>query len=233
MINVLDWRWWGILHDFIIDDHMCHILQSLSKELIDGATIYPPIPLLCNAYTLTPLHDIKVVIIWQDPYHGDKQADWLCFSVPETEKIPPSLINIFKEISAEYLSHRLNDHMVSDISLWRIHGNLERRAKQWVCLLNSVLSVQANKPLSHNYIWRERLTNKTIKIINEETVYTVFLLRWKHAQTKLSLIDKRKHLILCAPHPSPLSAYRWFLGCDHFAQANEYLIWHNKQPIIR
>ena len=173
--------------------------------------VYPPGPLIFNAFNITPFNAVKVVIIGQDPYHGPGQAHGLCFSVPPGIKLPPSLVNIFKEIG-------------NDLGLpYPNHGNLEYWAMQGVLLLNATLTVRANQAGSHQGKGWEEFTNSVILKISEQKEKVVFLLWGKYAQNKASLIDKSKHHILEAPHPSPLSAYAGFFGCRHFSKANHLL----------
>lgn len=173
--------------------------------------VYPPGPLIFNAFNITPFNAVKVVIIGQDPYHGPGQAHGLCFSVPAGIKLPPSLVNIFKEIG-------------NDLGLpYPNHGNLEYWAMQGVLLLNATLTVRANQAGSHQGKGWEEFTNSVIHKISEQKEKVVFLLWGKYAQNKASLIDKSKHHILEAPHPSPLSAYAGFFGCRHFSKANHLL----------
>lgn len=194
------------------------IQESLKKELSDfikseykKITIYPERKNIFHAFDLCDFDDIKVVIIGQDPYHGPNQAHGLCFSVPKGVKKPPSLQNIYKEI-------------LSDIGTpIPESGNLERWAKQGVLLLNAILTVRANEPLSHQKKGWENFTNDIIKRISDEKSNVVFLLWGAYAQKKAKLIDENKHLILKSVHPSPLSAYRGFFRCKHFSKTNKYL----------
>ncbi len=181
--------------------------------------IYPPGPKIFEAFNLTPFEEVKVVILGQDPYHGDGQAHGLSFSVPPGIKQPPSLQNIFKEIHA-------------DLGLpIPKHGNLEKWAKQGVFLLNAILTVRANQPASHqNHGW-ETFTDAVIKTISNKKTGVVFLLWGRFAQNKVSLIDTTKHYILKAPHPSPFSAHTGFLGCKHFSKTNEILKSVGEKPI--
>lgn len=182
-------------------------------------TVYPPAENIFKAFSLTPLSEVKVVILGQDPYHGEGQAHGLSFSVPKGVKIPPSLRNIYKEIATD---------IGADIPE---NGNLERWATQGVFLLNSTLTVEAGAAGFHQGWGWETFTDEVIRVISREQSHVVFLLWGKFAQDKASLIDETKHLILKTTHPSPLSAYRGFLGCKHFSQANEYLQQHNQVPI--
>jgi len=173
--------------------------------------IYPPGNKIFSAFNHTPFEKVKVVIIGQDPYHGDGQAHGLCFSVPDGIKPPPSLVNIFKEINA-------------DLGLpVPVSGNLEKWADQGVLLLNATLTVCANQPGSHQNRGWENFTDTVIKKLSEKRENLVFILWGRYAQNKETLIDKSKHFILKAAHPSPFSAYNGFFGCKHFSKTNEYL----------
>lgn len=182
-------------------------------------TIYPPGPLIFNAFNQTPFHNVKAVILGQDPYHGPGQAHGLCFSVPHGVVPPPSLINIFKELRTD-----LNIPMPK-------HGNLEKWAKQGVLLLNATLTVRANQAGSHQKKGWETFTDAVISKLSIERSNLVFILWGNYAQQKTSLINSAKHLILQSVHPSPLSASRGFFGCRHFSSTNNYLIQNNIEPI--
>ena len=172
-----------------------------------------------TAFDLTPFKEVKVVIIGQDPYHGEGQAHGLSFSVPKGLKLPPSLKNILKELE-------------SDLGCANpTSGNLEAWAKQGVLLLNTVLTVRKSEAGSHQKKGWETFTDAVVAHLNEECEGLVFLLWGSPAQKKGKSIDRERHLVLQAPHPSPLSSYRGFFGCRHFSQTNEYLIQHNKKPI--
>lgn len=203
--------WKKILWSEFQSDYFQELKQFLLEER-KGYTIYPPGPKIFNAFAHTPFHEVKVVILGQDPYHGAGQAHGLCFSVPEGIKPPPSLVNIFKEI--------LNDLETPAPT----NGNLERWADQGVFLLNATLTVRANQAGSHQNKGWERFTDSVIRIISGQKEHVVFLLWGRFAQAKESLIDGSKHLILKAAHPSPLSAYNGFLGCRHFSKTNSYLV---------
>ncbi len=181
--------------------------------------IFPPKDEIFTAMHLTPLSKVKVVILGQDPYHEPGQAQGLCFSVPEGVKIPPSLVNIYQE---------LHDDLGCDIPQ---HGNLRSWAEQGVLLLNTVLTVRAHEAFSHRGIGWEQFTDAIIAILNKEDRPMVFLLWGSPAQKKAEMLDNPKHLILKAPHPSPLSAYRGFFGCRHFSKCNEFLTGHGEEPI--
>jgi len=185
-----------------------------------GKIIYPEDDLVFNAFELTPLAKVKVVIIGQDPYHGEAQAHGLSFSVQEGVATPPSLQNIYKELQFEFPSFQIPTH-----------GCLQSWAKQGVLLLNTVLTVEAGKPHSHAKCGWEVFTDQVVSHINEQRDGVVFLLWGAHAQKKGKAIDSSKHLVLKAPHPSPLSVYRGFWNCGHFKQINEWLSGSGKTEI--
>lgn len=201
-------------------EYMQKLKSFLIHEASCGKTIYPPGDDIFNAFETTPLDKVKVVIIGQDPYHGPSQAHGLSFSVRKGVRVPPSLQNIFKELS-------------SDIEDFEIpaHGELTYWASQGVLLLNSSLTVQKAQAGSHRGQGWEQFTDKVIEVLNSKKENLVFLLWGSPAQKKAAQVDKTKHLVLKAPHPSPLSAYRGFFGCKHFSQANQYLEHHNIEPI--
>mgnify|MGYP000049818694 FL=1 len=182
-------------------------------------TIYPRGEDIFNAYNLTPLNQVKVVIIGQDPYHGENQAHGLCFSVKKGVKPPPSLKNIYKELKTDVGFTEPN------------HGELTRWANQGVFLLNATLTVRKSQPGSHQKKGWETFTNETIKAISNKKKGVVFLLWGRFAQEKEKLIDAKKHHILKAAHPSPFSAYNGFFGCKHFSKTNSLLQSQNLTPI--
>jgi uracil-DNA glycosylase len=182
--------------------------------------IFPPAPLIFNAFDQCPLEEVKVVILGQDPYHGAGQAHGLCFSVNDGVDFPPSLINIFKEIN--------RDLAVSVPPT----GNLIRWAKQGVLLLNATLTVEAHKAGSHQGKGWEIFTDAVIKLLSEKKENLVFMLWGSYAQQKGAYIDSSRHLVLKSVHPSPLSAYRGFIGCGHFSAANNYLLSKGKKEIV-
>lgn len=184
-----------------------------------AAPCYPPGSLIFNAFNLCPLPNVRVVILGQDPYHEPGQAHGLCFSVPSGIPLPPSLLNIYKEIASD-----LGKPMPAD-------GDLTRWARQGVLLLNATLTVRQHYAGSHQRQGWEQFTDAVIRIVSQQRSGLVFLLWGSYAQSKRSLIDPTKHLILASPHPSPLSAYRGFFGNHHFSIANDYLARHGQQPI--
>lgn len=196
------------------------IISTLQQARASGQVIYPPEADVFNAFKLTEFANLKVVLLGQDPYHGPNQAHGLSFSVRPGVAIPPSLRNMYKELALEYPEFRQPTH-----------GYLESWAKQGVLLLNTVLTVVANQPNSHRALGWDQFTDQVIRSISEHADGVVFLLWGSHAIKKQRLIDGQKHHILTAPHPSPLSAHRGFLGCGHFAAANHLLQQQGKMPI--
>ena len=195
-------------------------LYDFVKEEYSSQTIYPPIDDIFNAFNFTPLSKVKVLLLGQDPYHGERQAHGLSFSVlPEQKDIPPSLQNIYKELKEDLGCEIPNN------------GYLKKWADQGVLLLNTVLTVRAHQPNSHQGRGWEKFTNAVIQAVNEQDRPIVYLLWGKPAQSKASMLTNPKHLILKAPHPSPLSAFRGFFGCKHFSQANDFLKANGVEPI--
>lgn len=211
--------WKSTLAEEFRQEYFSGIKSFLKQEKNDGQTIYPPGPQIFNAFNHTPLNKVKAVILGQDPYHGRGQAHGLCFSVADNVKPPPSLVNIFKEISQD-----LNIQFSGT-------GNLEPWANQGVFLLNAILTVRASQPASHKDIGWAQFTDAVIKKISYLKENVVFLLWGNFARSKEVLIDHTKHLILQAPHPSPFSAHNGFFGCGHFSKTNDYLISKGMEPI--
>lgn len=203
--------WRAVLDSEFQQPYMQSLREFLVQERAAGKVIYPPADLVFNAFNHCAPEDVKVVMLGQDPYHGPDQAHGLCFSVPEGVRTPPSLVNIYKELNAD---------MGMPIPP---HGNLESWAAQGVFMLNSVLTVAAGQAASHQKQGWEQFTDKVIHLINERSNNVVFMLWGGYAQKKAAFVDKQRHLVLKAPHPSPLSARRGFLGCKHFSQANRWL----------
>lgn len=203
--------WKSVLNNEFQQEYFKEIKSFILREKSLGKVIYPPGNLIFNAFNLTPFEAVKVVIIGQDPYHGEGQAHGLSFSVPYGIKPPPSLQNIYKEIAQEFNFSIPN------------HGNLESWAKQGVLLLNAILTVNANEPASHKAAGWENFTNAVIHHLSSKKENLVFLLWGRFAQNKDLIIDSNKHLILKAAHPSPFSAYQGFFGCNHFSLTNDYL----------
>jgi uracil-DNA glycosylase len=196
--------------------------SELKKFLVEEKKkhqVYPPGPMIFNAFNHTPLEKVKVVLLGQDPYHGPKQAQGLCFSVPDGIPQPPSLQNIFKEIA-------------DDTGTPPPHsGDLTRWARQGVLLLNATLTVRARTPGSHQGKGWEQFTDAAIKVISNKRDNIVFLLWGRYAQNKAALIDPSKHLVLKAAHPSPFSAHNGFFGCKHFSKTNKWLKNHGLKEI--
>ncbi len=211
--------WKEVLQEEFNKPYFEEIVFFLKQEKQSGKTIYPPGPLIFNAFEKTSLDKVKVVILGQDPYHGAGQAHGLCFSVPDGITPPPSLINIFKELNADTGTPV------------PASGNLEKWAKQGVLLLNAMLTVRANSPASHSKIGWENFTDAVIRLLSDKKHGIVFILWGRFAQDKQELIDATKHHILKAAHPSPFSANNGFFGCRHFSKANELLAQERLEPI--
>jgi uracil-DNA glycosylase len=194
------------------------LVRQLHQEKREGRTIYPPGPLIFNAFNLTPFDQVKVVIIGQDPYHGPGQAEGLSFSVPHGMPLPPSLVNIYREIETD-LGVRLHKD-----------GSLRGWAEQGVFLLNAVLTVRAGQPTSHSRIGWAEFTDAVIRTLSEKRQGLVFLLWGNFARSKKDLIDTRRHTVLEAAHPSPLARGAFF-GCRHFSQTNRILVDQGETPI--
>lgn len=212
--------WKLVLKEAIEKPSFKHLIAFLKAEKQAGRVFYPPGPKIFEAFNVTPFHQVKVVLLGQDPYHGLNQAHGLSFSVNEGIDFPPSLRNIFKGIQADIPSYKIPSN-----------GNLTHWAKQGVLLLNATLTVGANQAGSHQKKGWEEFTDEVIKQISLHNHHIVFLLWGSFAQSKKTLIDGSKHLILEAPHPSPLSAHRGFFECKHFSKTNDYLLQNNLEPI--
>jgi uracil-DNA glycosylase len=211
--------WLTVIGEEFNKPYMQQLRQFLQREKENGKIIYPPGSLWFNAFNSTPFDKVKVVILGQDPYHGPHQAHGLCFSVPKNVPLPPSLQNIFKEL-----------HDDLGIAL-PSHGCLQHWADQGVLLLNAVLTVEQAKAAAHQGRGWETFTDAAISALNQKREGLVFLLWGSYAQKKGAIIDPQKHLVLQSAHPSPLSAYRGFLGNKHFSKANAYLKSHNQKEI--
>lgn len=211
--------WKSLLANEFKQEYMLQLRTFLNAEKKAGKVIYPSGDKIFSALNSTNFDDLKVIILGQDPYHGPNQAHGLCFSVMPGVQVPPSLKNIYKELQS--------DLGIAPSS----HGCLNSWAEQGVLLLNSVLTVQAGQAASHQQKGWERFTDKIIALVNEQHSGLVFLLWGSYAQKKGQFIDRKKHLVLQSPHPSPLSAHRGFLGNKHFSQTNAYLQTHNKEVI--
>ncbi|MCB9063341.1 MAG: uracil-DNA glycosylase [Halobacteriovoraceae bacterium] len=215
----IDESWKSVIGKEFQKDYMVGLKDFLASELKQNKTIYPHGQEIFSAFNETPFEKVKVVIIGQDPYHGPGQAHGMCFSVRPGIKVPPSLVNIYQELS-------------SDLGVRPVtHGFLLNWARQGVLLLNNVLTVEKAKAASHKGRGWELFTDKVIQVLNDERENLVFLLWGTPAQKKASIVDENKHYVLRAPHPSPLSSYRGFFGCKHFSKANDYLISKGIAPI--
>lgn len=215
----LEASWLAELEDEFEQEYMQKLKSFLRQEKAAGKQIYPPGNQIFNALNITPLNRVKVVILGQDPYHGPGQAHGLCFSVQPGVDIPPSLINIYKELQS--------DLDIAPAS----HGCLTSWAEQGVLLLNAVLTVERSRAASHQGKGWEQFTDKVVHVLNDKCEGLVFLLWGSYAQKKGHFIDRQRHLVLQSPHPSPLSAHRGFLGNRHFSQVNTYLQEHGKVPV--
>lgn len=215
--NALSWQ--PYLNGEFDLPYMQGLKAFLQQEKEQKKVIYPHSSNWFHALEATPLDNVKVVILGQDPYHQPGQAHGLCFSVQPGVKVPPSLVNIYKELQSDLGISPPN------------HGYLESWASQGVLLLNAVLTVVDSNANAHQGKGWEHFTDKVISVVNEHCENVVFMLWGGYAQKKGAVIDANKHLVLKAPHPSPLSAHRGFLGCKHFSQANAYLSQHQNRPV--
>ncbi len=215
----IDDSWLPYLSSEFKRPYMQQLGTYLQGRMSEGISVFPAGDQYLAALKATPLSQVKVVILGQDPYHGPNQAHGLSFSVPVGERIPPSLLNIYKELQ-------------SDLQIpMAAHGYLHHWAEQGVLLLNSVLTVEAGNAGAHQGLGWEQFTDVVIATVNDACEHVVFMLWGSYAQKKGINIDRHKHLVLQAPHPSPLSAHRGFLGCKHFSKANAYLQQHGATPI--
>ena len=216
----LDESWKISLSEFLLSQKMDHLREFLQQQILAQKTIYPPSKQIFNALNTTPLQDVKVVILGQDPYHGPNQANGLSFSVQRGVALPPSLRNIFHELHVDLGVERPK------------HGDLTHWAEQGVLLLNAVLTVEAGQPTSHQKRGWEEFTDHVIDVLNEQREHIVFILWGAYAQRKGQRINQDKHLVLKAAHPSPLAANRGgFFGCKVFSKSNNYLKQHGIEPI--
>jgi uracil-DNA glycosylase len=216
---ILESSWQAVLSLEMEKPYFSELLHRVHDARNAGKLIYPVDAAVFNAFTLTPFNRVRVLLLGQDPYHGAHQAHGLCFSVPDKQAIPASLKNIFKELEA-------------DLGLLPpATGNLTNWAQQGVLMLNAVLTVESGMPGSHSSWGWQIFTDAVIRIVSEQREHVVFLLWGKYAKQKAALIDTSKHLVLTAPHPSPLSYYRGFLGCRHFSATNAYLEAHKNKPV--
>lgn len=215
----LEESWLSRLQGQFEQPYMHKLKEFLLTRKQHRAIIFPPGPLIFNALNSTPFEQVRVVILGQDPYHGPGQAHGLCFSVLPGVRTPPSLANIYREIK-------------SDLGIRQpLHGNLQSWADQGVLLLNAVLTVESGQAGSHQGKGWETFTDAVVQTLTDGREGLVFMLWGSYAQRKGAVIDRKKHLVLKAPHPSPLSAHRGFLGCKHFSQANDFLMEHQQTPI--
>ncbi|MGL4206295.1 MAG: uracil-DNA glycosylase [Aeromonadaceae bacterium] len=212
--------WTDVIGEEKEQEYFKQTLTFVRQAREAGQVIYPPAADVFNAFKYTEFEQVKVVILGQDPYHGPNQAHGLCFSVQPGVKVPPSLVNIYKELARDIPGFAIPNH-----------GYLVSWAEQGVLLLNTVLTVAAGQAHSHANLGWERFTDQVIARLNSERQGIVFLLWGSHAQKKGAFIDRTRHHVLTAPHPSPLSAHRGFLGCGHFSQTNRLLIEQGMAPI--
>jgi uracil-DNA glycosylase len=213
IIENLEKSWQEALKSEFKKSYLKEIEQTLENDEKNWIIIYPKKENIFQAFKKTPFEKVKIVILWQDPYHSEWQAQGFCFSVPNWTKLPPSLRNIYKELWEESKNW--------DLTSW---------TEQGILLLNAILTVQAWKPASHAKIWWEEFTDSIIKTISDQKKWVIFLLWWAFAQSKKKLIDESKHIVLETTHPSPFSAYRWFLWSDCFKEVNKILRerWENE-----
>jgi len=218
-INVkMEESWKTVLTDEFSKDYFHQLVELLKKAKQSNTTIYPPGSLIFNAFNTTPFEKVKVVVLGQDPYHNPGEAMGLSFSVPKGKRIPPSLKNIYKEMNTDLGIPIAN------------HGDLTKWAEQGVFLLNAMLTVEKNKPRSHQKLGWQNFTDAVIQILSTQSEHLVFMLWGGFAKKKKELIDSSKHLILEAAHPSPLAGGAYF-GSKHFSKANEYLEQNDLEPI--
>ncbi len=217
--------WKNALRQEFTSEYMIRLREFLLAEISQGKRLHPPMSKIFQALDLCPLDQVRVVVIGQDPYHGPNQAHGLCFSVNQGVPVPPSLVNILSEIQRDVgaggQSTEVQPH----------HGCLVPWATQGVLLLNAVLTVVEGNAGSHQGRGWERFTDRVVNVVNEQCESVVFLLWGQQAQRKAEFVNRSKHCVLTAPHPSPLSANRGFFGCGHFSAANEYLVSHGYDAI--
>lgn len=212
--------WHDVIGNEKQQQYFTDTMEYVQQRRDSGVTVYPPQQDVFNAFKFTEFDNVKVVIIGQDPYHGPDQAHGLCFSVLPGVKVPPSLKNMYKELAEDIPGFVIPTH-----------GYLESWATQGVLMLNSVLTVEQGQAHSHKHLGWEQFTDRVIASVNEHLNGVIFLLWGAPAQKKGRFIDSNKHVVLKAPHPSPLSAYRGYFGCRHFSEANQMLINQGKAPI--
>lgn len=214
----LETSWKAALNEEFNKEYFLNLVEFVRAQYAHNK-IYPPGSQIFNAFEFCPLSETKVVIIGQDPYHGEGQANGLCFSVAEGIRMPPSLVNIFKELKSD-LGNDLPPH-----------GSLERWARQGVLLLNATLTVKASSPGSHQNKGWEEFTDAVIKVLSEKQEGIVFMLWGAYAQKKGAIIDESRHFVIRSAHPSPFAAHRGFFGSRPFSKTNEYLTSRGKPPI--
>lgn len=212
--------WSDVLSGEKSKSYFINLLREIENQRKHGYTIYPPKKDVFNAFKYTLFDEVKIVILGQDPYHSFGQANGLAFSVNDKIKVPPSLVNIYNELSQDITNFKIPNH-----------GNLKKWAEQGVLLLNNILTVKEKFPQSHQNLGWEIFTDAVIEKLNLHKSNLVFLLWGSLAQKKCSKINRNKHIVLEATHPSPLSAHRGFFGCRHFSKANDYLIKNGLNPI--
>ena len=218
--NMMQLTWHDTIGEEKQQAYFTQLLQRIEQDRAQGITVYPPKADIFNAFRFTEFAQVRVVIIGQDPYHGINQAHGLAFSVQPELEIPPSLKNIYKELAQDIEGFQIPSH-----------GYLKKWADQGVLLLNNVLTVRAGVAHSHAGWGWETFTDKVIQVLNEQREGLVFLLWGSHAQKKAAFVDRKKHFVLSSAHPSPLSAYRGFFGCQHFSKTNAYLVSQGHAPI--
>lgn len=223
----IDQSWKALLQEEFDNPYFGQLTDFVRQEY-GTMQVFPPAKQIFSAFDECPLDNVKVVILGQDPYHDVGQANGLCFSVNDGIRVPPSLVNIYKEV-ADNMGKPLPVDSLGNVIM--PSGNLERWARQGVLLLNATLTVRAHQPGSHQGRGWEQFTDNVIARLAQAKDGLVFLLWGSYAIRKAQMIDKSRHCVLTAPHPSPLSAYRGFMGCRHFSMANNYLAAHGKQPI--
>lgn len=221
MLSQIESSWKELLKSEFRAEYFKNIQSFLESEMQEWKIIYPEEKNIFTAFNITPVEDIRVVILWQDPYHWENQAHWLSFSVQDWVRIPPSLRNIYKELKSEYPEYETPES-----------GNLLHWSEQWVMLLNSILTVEASKPASHRKCWWADFSDAVLQKLSDSQEWIIFVLWWNFARWKKALIDTDKHFILESPHPSPFSAHTGFLWNGHFKQINTILKKQGKEEII-
>lgn len=221
----LEKSWMNALDSELLMPYFTELSATVRNAYLGHEPVYPPPQLVFNAFTLCPFNSVKVVILGQDPYHGEGQAHGLCFSVQNDMRIPPSLQNIYKELRVDI------QNLSKGSPCSKETGDLTHWAKQGVLLLNATLTVEAGKPGSHHGIGWGQFTDAVVKKLSDEKEHLVFILWGKYAQEKGAVIDRKRHLVLSAPHPSPLSAHTGFFGSKPFSTANAYLKEHGVSPL--